>query len=347
MNMNQTDRQGPIFWRGGVLVFFSLILAATLLLSGCKGDSQKTETAPPQATPSQTAPAAPAMNAADFDPPAGTPPAPKVDGKRAMQYTKDIVAFGPRPIGSDTHRKVEDYIKSKLQGAQIEEDKFTADTAAGKFPVNNIIAKYPGKKDGIIVLASHYDTNYPLRNENFVGANDGAATSALLIEIGNQLKAHPPQGYSVWLLFTDAEEATVQWSDTDSVYGSKHLANRWAKDGTAKKIKAFILLDMIGDKDLNVDRETNSTPWLQEVVGRSAQRLGKESYFYKRDQTIDDDHLPFKNVGIPVVDLIDFSYGWDNIFHHTTEDTVEKLSPQSLQTVGDVVLESIRALNTK
>jgi glutaminyl-peptide cyclotransferase len=330
-------------------VFLSLVLASTLFCPACKNDSQKTETQKTEAAQPLQTPAAttPNLNAADFDPPAGAPAAPKVDGKRAMQYTEDIVKFGPRPIGSDTHRKVEDYIKSKLQGAQIEEDKFTVDTAAGNFPMNNIIAKYPGKKDGIIVLASHYDTNYPLRNENFVGANDGACTSALLIEIGNQLKAHPPQGYSVWLLFTDGEEATVQWSDKDSVYGSKHLASKWAQDGTAKKIKGFILLDMIGDKDLNVDRDTNSTPWLQEVVGRAAQRMGTQQYFFKRDQPMDDDHLPYKNVGIPVVDLIDFSYGFDNLYHHSTEDTLDKLSPQSLQIVGDTVMETIRAVNTK
>lgn len=343
MNLNLIDRQGVPRSRGGIIVFLTLVLASTLMCSGCKGDSTKSDSAQAQSAP------APAVNVnpADFDPPSGTPPALKVDGNKAMDYTKQIVAFGPRPIGSDAHRNVEEYITSHLQGADIEQDKFTADTAAGKFPMNNIIAKYPGKKDGIIVLASHYDTNYPLRNENFVGANDGACTSALLIEIGNQLKAHPPEGYSVWLLFTDGEEATVQWSDKDSVYGSKQLSAKWAQDGTAKKIKAFILLDMIGYKDLQVDREMNSTSWLQDVVARAAQRVGYGQYFFKNEQTIDDDHLPYKAVGIPVVDLINFNYGWNNIFHHTTEDTVDKLSPKSLQIVGDVVMETIRALNTK
>lgn len=342
MSVKLNDRQGSSLY-GGVPLFLSLILASALLCSGCKSDSQNTEAAEAQsaATPIVN------RNAADFDPPSGTPAAPTVDGKRAMEYTKEIVKFGPRPIGSEAHRKVEDYIKSRLQGAEIEEDKFTADTAAGKFPMNNIVVKYPGKKDGIIVLASHYDTNYPLRSENFVGANDGACTSALLIEIGNLLKEHPPEGYSVWLVFTDGEEATVEWSDKDSLYGSKHLAARWVQDNTAKKIKAFILLDMIGDKDLNVDRDTNSTPWLQEVVARASKRIGTDKYFFKRDQAMDDDHLPFKKAGIPVVDLIDFSYGWNNIFHHTTEDTVDKLSPQSLQIVGNTVMETIRALDTK
>jgi Zn-dependent M28 family amino/carboxypeptidase len=287
------------------------------------------------------------VNPASYDPPANDPPAPKVDGKKAYQYAGEIVAFGPRPIGSEAHRKVEDYIVSHLQGLQVEQDKFTAKTAAGTFPINNIIAKIPGKKDGIIILASHYDTNYPLRNENYVGANDGASTSGLLLEIANVLKSKPNDGYSVWLVFDDGEEATVSWSDSDSLYGIKQLANRWKSDGTAQKIKAFILLDMIGDKDLNVTRDTNSTPWLQDVVGRAAQRLGYGSYFYKSDEAMDDDHIPLKNIGVPVVDLIDFDYGWHNLYWHTTEDTMDKISPKSLQIVGDTVLEAIRALNTK
>lgn len=330
--------------RGGVAVLSVMIVGLLLMTPACKGKQEN----PAPATGSAAAVlASAAHNPADFDPPAGSPAAPKVDGKQAFQYAKEIVAFGPRPIASEAHRKVEEYIKSHLQGAQIEEDKFTANTAAGNFPMNNIIAKIPGKKDGIIVLASHYDTNYPLRNENFVGANDGAATSGLLIELGKQLLSKPNDGYSIWLLFTDGEEATVEWSDSDSLYGSKQLAKKWQQDGTAKKIKAFLLLDMIGDKDLNVDRDTNSTPWLQDVVARAAQRIGTESYFFKRDTPMDDDHLPFRDTGVPVVDLIDFSYGFNNLYHHTTEDTLDKISPNSLQIVGDTVLETIRALNTK
>lgn len=334
----------PMVWpspacRGGVRVLVALVVGSMLLWSACKNDQPKPETKPMQQPV--------AVNAADYDPLANEAPAPKVNGKQAFQYAGEIVKFGPRPIGSEAHRKVEDYIKSHLQGTEIEEDKFTANTAAGNFPMNNIIAKIPGKKDGIIVLASHYDTNYPLRNENFVGANDGASTSGLLLELADVLKSKPNDGYSVWLVFTDGEEATVNWTETDSLYGSKHLAKKWKDDGTAQKIKAFILLDMIGDKDLGITRDGNSTPWLLDVVGRAAQRLGYDSHFYKTDQPMDDDHVPFKNVGIPVVDIIDFDYGFHNIFHHTTEDTMDKISPQSLQIVGDTVLETIRALNTR
>ncbi len=148
--------------------------------------------------------------------------------------------------------------------------------------MNNIIAKFPGKKDGIIVLAGHYDTNYPLRNTSYAGANDGGSNVGLMMEIANQLRTHPPEGYSIWLLFTDGEEATVEWTDADSVYGSKQLAKKWSEDGTAAKIKAFLLLDMIGDKDLDLDRDTNSTPWLMDVVYRAAQRVGQQSHFFAR-----------------------------------------------------------------
>jgi Zn-dependent M28 family amino/carboxypeptidase len=257
------------------------------------------------------------------------------------------VALGPRPLGSPGHAKAEQFILNHLDGAQIEQDKFTAQTAVKPFAMNNIIAKFPGKKDGIIVIAGHYDTNYPLRNTSFVGANDGGSNVGLMLEIASQLRSHPPEGYSIWLLFTDGEEAMVQWTDADSVYGSKHLAKRWSEDGTAARIKAFLLLDMIGDKDLDLDQDTNSTPWLAEVVYRAAQRTGQQSHFSTRRNGISDDHLPFAAVGIPVDDIIDLNYGFDNIYHHTTEDTADKCSAASLQIVGDIVMETIRALNTR
>ncbi len=119
-------------------------------------------------------------------------------------------------------------------------------------------------------MASHYDTNYPLRDTSFVGANDGGSSSALLLEIANQLRGKPRDGYSIWLVWDDAEEAikpdTEMPFEKDSLYGISHLADKWKADGTSKKIKAFLLADMIGDADLNVDRDTNSTPWLQSVV---------------------------------------------------------------------------------
>jgi Zn-dependent M28 family amino/carboxypeptidase len=258
-----------------------------------------------------------------------------------MQYTKEVVAFGARPIGSANHKKLEDYILAHLKGDQVEDDSFTADTVAGKFPVHNIIAKFPGTKDGIIVIAGHYDTVYTLRNTAFVGANDGGASTAILLEIANQLRGTKRNGYSVWLVWTDAEEAVKQWSATDSVYGSRHLAAKWQQDGTIRKIRGFLLADMIGDADLNIERESNSTPWLEDLVYEAATRLGYQSHFFARTLEVEDDHLPFVKLGVPCADIIDLDYGYGNVFHHSVQDTMDKLSPKSMQIAGDVILQTV------
>jgi Zn-dependent M28 family amino/carboxypeptidase len=321
-----------------------LVLLAALLL-GCKrsGGSEQVVMGD---VPSGGSPSARWQpTAADFVIPKDAAPAPRVDGKRAMQYVRETVGFGSRPIGSPAHQKLEAYIYQKLSAAHLTvvDDAFTAQTAAGPYPIRNIIAKFPGKKDGIIVVAGHYDTNLPLP-KTYVGANDGGSSTGLLLELADVLRGRPLEGYSVWLVWLDGEEATVKWTDTDSLYGSRHLAQLWQQDGTAKKIKAFLLLDMVGDADLNIDRDLNSTVWLEDLVRDAATRLGYQSHFFARQIAVEDDHLPFAKIGVPVADLIDFNYGYDNVFHHTTQDTLDKLSPASLQIVGDTVLETIRAL---
>lgn len=318
-----------------------LILACLLMALGCNqdkdGKQQKMESAPPVYHE-------PVLNF-----PAESGPSPLFDGDRAMQYVKDIVKFGPRPLGSANHKKVEDYLDARLKGDQVEDDSFTADTPVGKFPVHNIVAKFPGAKDGIIVVASHYDTNYPLRDTAYVGANDGGSSSALLLELANQLRGKPNDGYSVWLVWDDAEEAMKPEKEMpfmdDSLYGITHLAQEWEADGTLKKIKAFLLADMIGDADLNIDRDSNSAPWLESVVYEAATRLGYQSHFFGRDNQVSDDHIPFVKRGVACADLIDFDYGYNNVFWHTPQDTVDKLSPKSLEIVGGVVLETIRILD--
>jgi glutaminyl-peptide cyclotransferase len=267
---------------------------------------------------------------------------------RAMRYVKEIVALGPRPIGSANHKKVEDYIHAQLKGDVVEDDAFTIDSTEGKFPVRNIIAKFPGTRDGIIVIASHYDTNWPLKDTSYIGANDGASSSALLLEMANQLRGKKLDGYSVWLLWDDAEESMrLPWFDPEALYGVRHLAQKWQDDGTIKKIKAFILEDMIGDADLNVERDQNSTPWLEDLVYQAAKRLGYQSHFFARAIPMADDHEPFVQRGVPSADLIDFDYGYNNVFWHSTQDTVDKLSPKSLEIVGMVTLETVRMLDKK
>ncbi len=231
----------------------------------------------------------------------------------------------------------------------VEDDAFTIDTTEGKFPVRNIIAKYPGTRDGIIVIASHYDTNYPLRDTAYVGANDGGSSSALLLEIANQLRGTKLEGYSIWLVWDDAEESMrLPWYDPESLYGVRHLAQKWQDDGTIKKFKAFLLEDMIGDADLNIEREENSTPWLEDMIYKAASNLGYQSHFFARTIPIDDDHLPFVQRGVsecrPYQSELRVR---ERLSPHYIKDTLEKLSPKSLEIVGAVTLETVRMLDKK
>jgi glutaminyl-peptide cyclotransferase len=331
-------------------IFFHVLLPATLVaLIACNQDSDSAKTAPP-ADP-QPPPAATQADKSLPDlslSPDNSPP-PTFNGEQAMQYVKEIVAFGPRPLGSANHKKVEDFILAHLKGDDVENDVFTADTPEGKFPVHNIIAKFPGTKNGVIVIASHYDTNYPLRNTSFVGANDGGSSSALLLELANQFRGKKNDGYSIWLVWDDAEEAIRPDTEvdfmTDSLYGIRHLAEKWQADGTLTKVKAFLLADMVGDADLNIEHELNSAPWLEAVIYSAATRLGYQSHFFARSLPMEDDHLPFVKLGVPSADIIDFSYGYNNVYWHTTQDTADKLSPKSLQIVGATILETIRILD--
>jgi glutaminyl-peptide cyclotransferase len=297
-----------------------------------------------------SASAAPAPAVAD------SAPLPHIDAKRAFEYTREVTAFGERYMGNENHKKLERYILDHLKGDQVEDDAFTADTVEGKFPVRNIIDKFPGTKDGIIVIMGHYDTNYWLRGTGYVGANDGGSSTAILLEFANQLRgartgdsASPKKrdGYSVWLVWTDGEEAVKTWTETDSLYGTRHLAEKWEKDGTLKKIKALMVMDMIGDADLDIIRNTNGTSWLLDLIYTAAERMGYQSHFYALQGPIEDDHLPFYNRGVPSADVIDLDYGYHNVFHHTPQDTMDKLSPKSLEISGDTILETIHLLDQR
>lgn len=316
----------------------AVLLASTLLACSKQRNAAAASTAVEAQSPSSVA----------DSPTSDTNAPPAFDSSRAMQYVKEIVAFGPRPIGSENHRRVEKYILTHLKGLEVEQDDFEVTPSEGRFPIHNIIAKFPGSKDGIIVIASHYDTNWPLRSIAYVGANDGASSSALLLEMANQLRGKKPEGYSIWLLWDDGEESMkLPWDDPESLYGVRHLAQKWQDDGTLKKVKAFILEDMIGDVDLSIAKETNSTSWLQDIVYKAATNVGYQSHFFTMQGAITDDHIPFLQRGVPAVDLIDFEYGYNDVFHHTAEDTVDKLSPKSLAIVGTVTLETVRLLNQR
>ena len=275
-----------------------------------------------------------------------------------MATTRALLAAAPRRFnGSPGHLAAEKFIKSKFTEEQaagnFEVDSFTASTPAGMQSMDNLIVKFPGKKDGIIVLASHYETNYPLKDVAFVGANDGACTSALLITMGQYLRTHPPAGYSVWLVFDDGEEAVKEWTAQDSLYGTRHLAAKWSQDDTLGKIKAFLLADMIGDKDLNINPDDQSTPWLVDLLRVAAKDTHHEKNILQHEQMeIGDDHIPFAKRGVPVLDLIDIDYGPHDAthpdgWHHTPQDTIDKLSTQSLQVSLDLFMELIDLIDQR
>jgi len=281
----------------------------------------------------------------------------KFNGEKAYAAAKEFVAIGPRWCGSPGHLKAEAFLRNHFKNDKLEEDTFTANTPIGPVPMRNFIVRFPGKKDGVIVLTTHYETNYPLRNISFVGANDGGSTTGLLIEMASELRAKMGkdgkiEGYSVWLVFFDGEEAIEQWQGTDHTYGSRHLAAKWGADGTLQRIKALMLADMLGDKDLDVQRETQSTPWLLDLVAQAAKNTGHAKYFFAKEQAEEDDHMPFLQRGVAAIDVIDSDYGphtqrQPDGWHHTADDTMDKISAKSLSIVGDVFLESIRLINKR
>jgi glutaminyl-peptide cyclotransferase len=280
------------------------------------------------------------------------------DGRKAYDFTAKLVGFGPRPPASDAIHHTQDYIIGELNGfgCSVDKDDFNASTPIGDLAMKNIIAKVPGSGPGIILLLTHYDT---LRLDNFVGAEDGGSSTGLMLEMARLLCASKQrQPNSVWIGFLDGEEAQVvvngvaQWSDADSVYGSRELAARLAVSGELKRIRAVILADMIGQKGLQIPREppSDSTKWLTDLVWNTAARLGYSNVFVSREFDLNgDDHEPFLKRGVAALDVIDYDgYNSPNPnYWHTTQDTMDKISPKSLAIVGHVILESVSELQRK
>jgi glutaminyl-peptide cyclotransferase len=193
-----------------------------------------------------------------------------------------------------------------------------------------------------VVLSGHYDTKR-IPGENFVGADDGGSSTGFLLEMAAALHGTEHQD-DVYLVWFDGEEAIrLEWRGTDNLYGSRHLAGRWAQDGTLSRIKALVNVDMIGDKDLGIMQEQNSTPWLRQLVWAAAKRTGYAKYFLDQGGPTEDDHTPFLKAGVPALDLIDF----DKNYWHTGADTMDKLSAHSFEVVGNVLFAALKDLEGK
>jgi glutaminyl-peptide cyclotransferase len=261
-------------------------------------------------------------------------------GARAMEYARKVVSFGPRPPGSTALRSLRAYVLAqlKVRGCEVTQDSFTAQIPVGAIPMVNIIARFPGKSGRAVVFTGHYDTK-SMPGIHFVGADDGGSSTAFLLEMAEALQGLPHKD-DLYLVWFDGEEAFGQWSDTDSLYGSRHLATRWEADNTLGRIKALINVDMIGDKNLDIMREENSSPALRRLIWDTAKQLGYGKYFLDQGGPTEDDHIPFLRMGVNAVDLIDF----DKSYWHTPADTIDKLSPHSFEVVGTVLMEVLREL---
>jgi glutaminyl-peptide cyclotransferase len=265
------------------------------------------------------------------------------DSNRAWEHVRQQIAIGPRPSGSAANARTRQYITAQLNafGIKTAEQPFEGATPLGAVKMVNLIGTIPGKSADRIIIGSHFDTKL-YRDVRFVGASDGASSTAALIELGRVLKARKDLPFTIELLFLDGEEAVIEWSATDSTYGSRHYVEAARKAGTLKSIRAFILLDMIGDRGLTIRRDPNSTRWLTDVIWNTAHKLGHRQ-FLDEEMAIEDDHLPFLKAGVPAVDIIDLDYpAW-----HTPQDTIDAISARSLQIVGDVVVAALPQIEAR
>ena len=328
-------------------------IAAMMCLgvAGCSQSSSKSSAAPPNPAGGETA----AVSAQQSNGAADALPADKTggfDGARAYDDVAKIVAIGPRPVNSDGIHRAQDFIRTDLKnsGCTYDEDDFNASTPIGTMPMKNIVAKVPGTTNDIILLLTHYDT---LRLDNFVGAADSGSSTGLMLEMARIL-CPKKQPLGIWIAFLDGEEAQVvvdgqaQWTDTDSVYGSRELAARMAISGDLNHVRAVILADLVGQKDLKIRKDSLSTGWLTNLVWSKAAEFGYSNYFLSSERPMSDDHGPFLKRHVAAVDIIDCcSEDGGYPYWHTTQDTMDKLSAKNLGIVGHVILATVEDLENR
>lgn len=216
---------------------------------------------------------------------------------RAFEHVRQLVAIGPRPAGAAQARR---YITTQLSalGLTATERPLVAHTPLGPVTMANLIARIPGARAERLILAGHYDTKL-FRDIRFVGANDGGSSTAMLLELARVLKARK-NPFTVELLFLDGEESAIEWTGTDHTYGSRHYVEAAQRDGSIRSVRALVLFDMVGDRQLTIKRETYSTGWLTDLVWASARRLNQRA-FQPEDFAVEDDHRPFLDAGVPAV----------------------------------------------
>ncbi|MGA2811651.1 MAG: M28 family peptidase [Candidatus Acidiferrum sp.] len=336
-------------------------------IAGCKSQADTRNAAaknPPMgqtsAAPNAALSPADALKAAQAlggpQPDDNAPAAPQtggIDGHRALELVAKQLAYGPRPSDSAALQQLQSFLKAELAGygCTLDVDDFQVDTPVGHRKMENILVKIPGQKPGIILLGTHYDT---ATLPGFVGAFDAASSTAIMLEIARSLcgPSVQPAKYSVWIAFFDGEEAqnNGQWSDTDSVYGSREMAARLSNSGDLPKVRAFMLADLVGGKTAHYKRDTASTAWLVDLVWKVAGRLGYTDVFVDDTSTMGgDDDFPFLNRKVAAVDVFDFDTLNDAPYWHNQNgaDTLDKISARNLAITGHVFLETVKELQAK
>jgi hypothetical protein len=272
------------------------------------------------------------------------------DSNRAWEHLRQIVAIGPRPAGSAALRQTRAYITRQMSaiGLTVQEQPFIAETPIGTVEMVNLVVRLTGKRPERILITGHYDTKL-FREFQFVGASDAGSSAAFLVELARALKDRPRE-LTYDLVWFDGEEAVcLDWSQCgkpgspDNTYGSRYYVRAARAANALPSLKAMILVDMIGDRDLRFRREQKSTPWLKDIIWGAARRLGHGDVFADEEWPIEDDHVAFLEAGVPSVDIIDLDY----LHWHKATDTLDNVSARSLQIVGDVLLAALPEIEKK
>ena len=319
----------------------AFLLFVPLLLFGCPSGTSNKPIDERLSSPSTSNPSS--KVASDFD------------GDRAFEQVRKQVEFGPRPAGSAELEKLRAYMIDQLKsyGLQVTTDEFRATTPIGQRKMVNVTAELPGESNDVIIISSHYDTKY-FKDIKFVGANDGGASTGALLELARVRAANKTKPrLTYWFVFFDGEEAfCFDWDQChnpnpadpknplpDHTYGSRRYVAQLIEKHELPRVRAMILFDMMGFKNLRLGRDDLSTRWLQDIVWQTAKQIGYGAYFVDaREDVGDDDHSPFLKAGIDSLDIIQLgSYS----YWHTKDDTLDKVSAKSLKIVGDTVVVSL------
>jgi hypothetical protein len=321
------------------LVMFALLLTASIVLVGCPSGVNR----PAVNANSPTSESNDAKHVSDFD------------ADRAFEHVRKQVEFGPRPPGSPELEKARAYIIDQLRtyGLKVTTDEFRATTPIGDTRMVNITAELPGESSDVIIISSHYDAKY-VKQFKFVGANDPGSSIGELLEVARVMAAKKEKPkLTYWFVLFDGEEAICfDWDQChnpnpadpktplpDNLYGSRRYVSQLTANNELRRVRAVILFDLSGYKDLRLGRDELSTGWLLDIVWDTANQVGYGKYFVNdREGVGDDDHAPFLKAGIDSLDIIQLT---TYPYWHTKEDTLDKVSAKSLKIVGDTVLVSL------